>query len=177
MKQNERRRAPAIRCPISLGRFSGVLILRDSKAVGWPSESGADCTTPAQAEAILRAAVPDPEVECFVMLSLNRAGRAITARLVTTGTQGATLISPQTLFRHALQDGAAAVIVAHNHPSGSVNPSPEDCAATQRLADAGRLIGIQLLDHLILGAIGKCYSFNESGPSFKRDRGGDVPEP
>ncbi|OPZ62797.1 MAG: hypothetical protein BWY85_01968 [Firmicutes bacterium ADurb.Bin506] len=70
---------------------------------------------------------------------------------VTSGTATASLLHPREVFRPALRLGAAAVIVAHNHPSGDPTPSPEDLAITKRLAKVGSLIGIELLDHIIIG--------------------------
>ena len=70
---------------------------------------------------------------------------------MTRGTLDASLISPREVFRLAVIEGAAAVILVHNHPSGDPAPSPDDWAVTKQMAEAGRTLGIPVLDHVILG--------------------------
>ena len=91
-------------------------------------------------------------VEKFWVLCLNRKNRLLRQHEATSGTASSSLVHPREVFREAIRAGASAVICVHNHPSGDPDPSPEDIDVTRRLIDAGRLIGIPLLDHVIVGA-------------------------
>ena len=89
--------------------------------------------------------------EEFHALLLDTRHRVLREALVTQGTLDASLISPREVFRLAIAEGAAAVIIAHNHPSGDPTPSPDDRAVTRQIAEAGRALGIPVLDHVIVG--------------------------
>ncbi len=100
--------------------------------------------------------------ENMKMLLLNSKADLISECDVFKGTVNASLITPRELFIEALQKNAVSIIIMHNHPSGDPTPSKEDILATRRIADAGNLIGIELLDHIIIG--NNCYiSFQEEG--------------
>ena len=90
--------------------------------------------------------------EHFVCVSLNAAKRIIACRVISIGTLTASLVHPREVFADAIVDRAASIIIGHNHPSGSLNPSEADHQVTQRLQEAGELLGIALLDHLIVTA-------------------------
>jgi len=94
--------------------------------------------------------IRDKRQEYFVCLSLNGAHEVIENRVVTVGLLDSNQVHPREVFADPLVDRAAAVIFAHNHPSGNPSPSPEDIALTKRLVDAGKLLGINVLDHLIV---------------------------
>ena len=83
-------------------------------------------------------------------LYLNRRGAVLAYRVLTRGNDSHTIVDPRQVYRHALLHGASAVIVAHNHPSGDPTPSCADVDVSVRLARAGALLGIDLLDHLVL---------------------------
>lgn len=83
-------------------------------------------------------------------LYLNSRYEVIHDEIISVGSLTANIVHPREVFRPALENGAVAVIIAHNHPSGSLEPTSEDIAATAQLAAAGRLLGIDLLDHLII---------------------------
>jgi len=89
--------------------------------------------------------------ECFALILLDVKHRLLGTQVVTIGTATETLAHPREVFRAAIHRGATRIIVAHNHPSGSVEPSPEDIALTKQLLQAGLVVGIPVLDHLILG--------------------------
>jgi len=93
---------------------------------------------------------------------LDTKYRVMRASVVASGTLNATVVEPRDVFREAVQGAAAAVIVFHNHPSGDPHPSPDDEELTRRLSAAGVLMGIDVLDHMILGD-GRYYSFKEKG--------------
>ena len=89
--------------------------------------------------------------ECFVALTLNTKNRIIDKHLITLGSLNASLAHPREIFRAAIQDSAAAIIIAHNHPSGDTTPSAEDIRITRQIVEAGKIIDIQVLDHIIIG--------------------------
>ena len=88
--------------------------------------------------------------EYFVCLTLDGANRLIAKRIISIGTLTSSLVHPREVFSDAITDRAASIIVAHNHPSGNLQPSGADRAVTERLREAGELLGIALLDHLII---------------------------
>ncbi len=92
--------------------------------------------------------------ECFVVLTLDGANRLIDNAIVFQGTLNESLVHPREIFAKAIEDRAAKIIVAHNHPSGNLEPSFEDAEVTKKLKEAGRLMGIELLDHIIIGKSG-----------------------
>ncbi len=90
--------------------------------------------------------------EHFMVITLDGANRVIERRIITVGTINASLVHPREVFADAITDRAASIVVAHNHPGGSLEPSQPDLAVTKRLRDAGKLLGIQLFDHIIVTA-------------------------
>jgi DNA repair protein RadC len=96
--------------------------------------------------------------EHFTVVLLDARNRVVGVNTVSIGTLTASLVHPREVFKPAILANAAAIIVAHNHPSGDPEPSNEDVAITQRLGEAGALLGIRLLDHLVLGADGAFVS-------------------
>lgn len=100
--------------------------------------------------------------ECFFVSTLNGNNELLHTRVVTKGLLNRTLVHPREIFRSAIKDNAQAIIVGHNHPSGSLVPSEEDKAITSRLVRAGEILGIEVLDHLIVSKEG-FYSFREEG--------------
>lgn len=89
--------------------------------------------------------------ERFAVLLLDIRHRLIGTRVISIGTATETLAHPRDIFREVIRQGAVRVIVAHNHPSGNIEPSPEDIALTRQLLQGAQFLGIPLLDHLILG--------------------------
>jgi len=93
----------------------------------------------------------DSPVEMFAVFHLNAQNHVIGWEVVTRGLLDCSLIHPREVFRSAIVRNAAALIVAHNHPSGETEPSPEDLKVTRQLAEAGQTLGIPVLDHIIIG--------------------------
>ncbi|MEB3225046.1 MAG: DNA repair protein RadC [Synechococcus sp.] len=91
------------------------------------------------------------EQERFAVLCLDVKNTLIATRVVTIGLATETLAHPREIFRAVIKHGATRLIIAHNHPSGNVEPSPEDLQLTERLLQSAQILGIPLLDHLILG--------------------------
>jgi DNA repair protein RadC len=104
----------------------------------------------------------DRKQEHFLCASINGANEILNIRVVSIGLIDRTPVHPREVFADALSDRASAVIVAHNHPTGSLEPSPTDVEVTGRLKSAGAVIGIALLDHIIFNHKGY-YSFLEKG--------------
>ncbi len=104
----------------------------------------------------------DRPQEYFLAVSLNGAHEVIAVRIVSVGLVNRTLVHPREVFADAIADRAAAIIVAHNHPSGNADPSEEDRAVTRSLHDAGDILGVRVLDHVIFTADGY-HSFLEAG--------------
>ena len=95
--------------------------------------------------------IRDKKQEYFVCLTLDGANRLIAKRVISIGTLTASLVHPREVFAEAITDRAASIIVAHNHPSGNLEPSAADKEVTDRLKQAGEILGIEVLDHLIIG--------------------------
>ena len=126
-------------------------------------ESGIDGTmlvTPDQVEAFL-GDIRELAQEVFVVVSINAKNKVIQRHLVSIGTVNSTLVHPRECFRPAILDGASAVILAHNHPSGDSCPSSEDIKITRQLVNAGHHIGIKVMDHIIIG--NTALSLREAG--------------
>ena len=104
----------------------------------------------------------DLRKEVFKVLLLNRANRLIKEVTISEGTLEASIVHPREVFREALLEPAAGIILIHNHPSGNASPSEEDLRITKQLVEAGRLLGIKVYDHVILA--GESYrSFADDG--------------
>ncbi|CAG5092421.1 DNA repair protein RadC [Thermobacillus xylanilyticus] len=100
--------------------------------------------------------------EHFVCLFLNTKNQVLARETLSVGTLNASLVHPREVFRAAIKRGSASIICLHNHPSGDPTPSPEDIALTRRLQEAGALIGIDVLDHIVIGD-GRFISLKEQG--------------
>ncbi len=100
--------------------------------------------------------------EEFIVITLDGAHNVIKIRSVTKGLVNSTVVHPREVFRPAIRDNAIAIIIAHNHPSGSLIPSVEDDRITRILREAGKILGIEILDHLIISSCGY-HSYLENG--------------
>lgn len=130
------------------------------------SEVHDESITKADAVVSLFAPYATKPQEHFLLLTLDGAHKPLRLHEVTRGLVNRTIVHPREVLRPAILDNAAAIIVCHNHPSGVVEPSPEDRDLTSRLTEAATLIGIPLLDHIIIGRrLGALswYSFQEHG--------------
>ncbi len=101
----------------------------------------------------LLADIRDQHKEFFLCLYLNARNQLIHKEVVSIGSLSASIVHPREVFRIAVERTAASVILAHNHPSGDVSPSQDDVQLTRRLRDAGQLMGIEVLDHVIISAM------------------------
>lgn len=122
-------------------------------------------TSPITAEQYLRSVWDNDTLELreeFILVCLNTANEVLGWVKLATGGMDTTPIDPRLLFGVALQVAATGIIIAHNHPSGSVEPSKFDQEVTKRLKAGAKLLGIRLLDHLIVGR-DKSFSFSQAG--------------
>lgn len=125
-------------------------------------EEQADLSNPRAVYEYLRPQLLNKEQEEFLVILLNAKNRVIHVETVSRGTLTASLVHPREIFKSAIRRSAHAIILAHNHPSGDPAPSREDREVTQRLIHAGKLLGIEVLDHVVVGR-GRYVSFRERG--------------
>ena len=101
--------------------------------------------------------------EMFILICLNTKNFVNCIHLVSIGTLDRAIVTPREILKTALLSNAASIAFVHNHPSGDPEPSEEDLRITRRLIDAGKIVGIELLDHIIIGNGGGFHSFKERG--------------
>src|SRR5208337_4510217 len=98
----------------------------------------------------MRKGIQDKAKEHFMLVLLNTRNKVIAIRTISVGTLNASLVHPREVFKDALMHSASSIILVHNHPSDDPEPSDDDLTLTRRLKDAGRLMGIEVLDHIII---------------------------
>lgn len=125
-------------------------------------ERGATFQTSADVYRHLRGRLAPLRQEVFCVLLLDAKHRRLRDVQVSAGSLTASIVHPREVFAPAVRDSAAAVILVHNHPSGDPAPSPEDVSLTRRLREAGDVVGIRVLDHVIVGAEAH-FSFVDAG--------------
>jgi len=113
-------------------------------------------------EAMKSFALSDREV--FMGLYLNSRNQVIAHHVISIGSTSAALVHPREVFKLAIMKNACSVIVAHNHPSGGLDPSDADIKMTQRLTSAGKILGIELRDHIIITPTGQSFSIKRGIP-------------
>ena len=111
---------------------------------------------------VLEAELSELGYEKFIALALNTKNHVTAVLPVSSGSLNASIVHPRELFQRAILANCASLILAHNHPSGDPAPSPEDIALTRKLIEAGLLLDIPVLDHIVLG-YGRFVSFKERG--------------
>jgi DNA repair protein RadC len=125
---------------------------------------GSRITMPEQAAQAFCGLIGNADRECFVALLLDGKNRIVALHLVSQGSLNQSLVHPRETFKSAILSNSAAIILAHNHPTGDLTPSSEDIAITRRLKEAGELLGIKVLDHIIVDTdTGNSMSFVETG--------------
>jgi DNA repair protein RadC len=110
----------------------------------------ADMSDPKDVAGLARSYVKDWRKECFFTVHLDSRNRFVGKAEVSVGSLDTTLAHPREVFERAIRAGAASVIVVHNHPSGDPTPSDDDIRLTRRLTEAGKILGIRLLDHVVV---------------------------
>jgi DNA repair protein RadC len=127
-----------------------------------PRRKAVQIKSASDASEFLSGVQKDNAREHFMALFLDGGHQIISYATLSIGTATSTQVHPREVFQAAILSGSVALIVAHNHPSGSLSPSEEDRQMTKRLVSAGHLLGIPVLDHLILSD-SDFFSFNEAG--------------
>lgn len=117
---------------------------------------------PRDAAQVLMPAYGARATELFGLMLLDAKHRVIRTTVIAAGTLNRTIVEPRDVFREALVGSAAAVVLFHTHPSGDPNPSDDDHLLTRRLAAAGTLMGVEVVDHIVLGDV-SYWSFKENG--------------
>jgi DNA repair protein RadC len=164
-----RSREKASRPPRSKKVIEGVTYIRDAFGCYVPESvsllsRGIRIRTPKDALPALAEIRNSPQ-EIFMVLDLDGNHQIIEARKVTVGLANQSQIHPRETFRSAIQSNAASILVAHNHPSGNLEPSESDLAATRRLVEVSKIIGIPILDHVIVSSEG-FVSLRERFPAY-----------
>jgi DNA repair protein RadC len=118
--------------------------------------------TPHEAAAFLLPAFGGRPTEQFGVVLLDTRHRVMRTSIVAVGTLNSAAVQPRDVYREAMLGAAAAIVVFHNHPSGDPTPSPDDVELTRRLTAAGELMGVDLIDHIVLGDVRYC-SLRERG--------------
>ncbi|WMT29174.1 DNA repair protein RadC [Bacillus aerius] len=118
--------------------------------------------SPQDAYELLKTFLEDRDREHFIVVTLDTKNQPVSINVCHIGSLNASIVSPREVMKSAILSSAASIMVAHNHPSGETTPSREDVDVTKRLAEGGKLMGIELLDHLIIGD-GKYTSLKEKG--------------
>lgn len=113
-------------------------------------------------ETVAMEPIFDPDKEHFAVFLLDRKNRLKSYQIVTIGTLSSALVHPREVFRPAIAQAASVIVVVHNHPSGDATPSSADIQVTRQLREAGRTVGIELMDHVIIGDV----AIHPSGPGY-----------
>lgn len=116
-----------------------------------PDGAGSPVRTPEEVAALVQGRLRGKKQEHFLVLLLDTRSRLIRIAAVSMGSLDTTIVHPREVFKEAIAASAASVIFVHNHPSGSKEASGDDISLTKRLVEAGRIIGIEVLDHVIIG--------------------------
>lgn len=151
-------KATELSAAFELGRRAMVATLPDQRPIKCPEDAYQ-----------LIADMSCLEQEEMRVLLLNQKNHHLSTRTMYQGSVHTTVVRVGELFRDAVRTQAASLIVAHNHPSGDPNPSPEDSALTREIVRAGALLDIEVLDHLVIGAPGKFISLKERGLGFDKN--------
>ena len=111
---------------------------------------------------VIKPMIADSNKEFFIALYLNTKNGILKQEIISIGSLSSNIVHPREVFRNACMISASSIVVAHNHPSGDPAPSREDIEITKKLSEAGKIIGITLLDHVIIG-YDRNYGFKECG--------------
>ena len=127
-----------------------------------PELKNFDIKDPEAVVKAIRSSIKDKAKEHFKLILLNPRNKIIGISTISIGTLNASLVHPREVFKDAITHSAASVVLAHNHPSGDPEPSEDDLKITNKLVDSGKILGIEVIDHIIIGKNNFC-SFKERG--------------
>ncbi|WP_281064371.1 JAB domain-containing protein [Clostridium muellerianum] len=128
-------------------------ILYDVRKIGSPSD----------AVDLGRRFLEEADREQLIVCCLDTKNQPLSVNVASIGSLNSSIVHPREVFKIAILSNAASIIIFHNHPSGDVSPSSEDVNITERLKEAGKIIGIEIIDHIIIGAEGRFCSLKEKG--------------
>lgn len=120
-------------------------------------------STPGDAQYLCRRFLEDSDREKLIVVSLDTKNQPNTINVASIGSLNSSIVHPREIFKSAILSNANSIIIAHNHPSGDANPSKEDISITKRLKECGEIIGINLIDHIIIGDNNRFVSLKEKG--------------
>ena len=120
-------------------------------------------SNPTDAAKVVKAYIGNSDRENFVVICLDTKSNITAIHTVSIGNINSSIVHPREVFKVAILANSAAIIIAHNHPSGEPSPSEEDKKMTERIVNAGEILGIDIFDHIILGDDEKYVSFEENG--------------
>jgi DNA repair protein RadC len=127
-----------------------------------PELKNFDIKDPKAVVKAIRASIKDKAKEHFKLILLNPRNKIIGISTISIGTLNASLVHPREVFKDAIMHSAASVVLAHNHPSGDPEPSEDDLKITKKLVDSGKILGIEVLDHIVISK-SNFLSFKERG--------------
>ncbi|AGK96667.1 JAB domain-containing protein [Clostridium pasteurianum] len=116
-----------------------------------------------QSAELVRKVIGDMDREAFVVITLDTKNHPTSINVNSIGNLNSSIVHPREVFKTAILGNAASILVGHNHPSGDTSPSKEDINVTNRLKEAGRILGIEVLDHIIVGSFNNYISLKEKG--------------
>lgn len=120
-------------------------------------------STPSEAAGLGKRFLEDLDREQVIVCCLDNKNQPVSINVVSVGTLNSSLVHPREVFKTAILSNAASIILFHNHPSGDPEPSQEDINITTRIKEAGSILGIELLDHIIIGSDDVFCSLKENG--------------
>jgi len=135
-----------------------VVLVKEGKLPAYESR----IRSSANAFTVLQEFMEGSDREVFVVMCLDRKNGLIGLNLVSVGSLSSSIVHPREVYKPAILSNASSVILSHNHPSGDPLPSQEDRALTARLVQAGKVLGVEVLDHVIVGD-GRYFSFADEG--------------
>lgn len=124
---------------------------------------GASLSCSREAAKLGRAMLDGQDREAMIVVLLNGRNKPIGINTVSIGSLNMSVVHPREVFKPAIVGNASAIVLIHNHPSGDSSPSPEDIEITRRIQEGGRILGINVLDHVILGEDESYYSMRDEG--------------
>lgn len=151
-----------------------IAMVETQLSSAWSTAVSETIATPSQAAAILHHLIGDADREHFVALYLNARHQVTHAHIVSRGAVQTAPVHPREVFKGAVLANAVAVVVGHNHPSGDVQPSPDDKMLVDRLKTAGEVLGIEVIDALIVGPTRRYYATSNDGCAFLEPVAGSV---
>ncbi|MFD4931892.1 RadC family protein [Peribacillus butanolivorans] len=142
--------------------FEVVRIRQEIKEISDPFTTY-QIASPYDAQELAASHIANEDREVFLVMMLNTKNQVVGLHRAHTGSLNASIVHPREVLKCAILNNAASIIVSHQHPSGDPTPSREDVEVTKRLAEAGKIIGIEVLDHVIVTHTGNHVSLKEKG--------------